>query len=56
MPPPEWRCAGEVEWPQAGHGHQLEQRSALDLEDYLASEDKTEEQIDAELSEAAPRA
>jgi trigger factor len=52
IPAPEGIVKDEVEGRKAAMSDQLE-RIGASLEDYLASEDKTEEQIDQELAEAA---
>jgi trigger factor len=52
IPAPEGVIAEEVEGRKQAMASQLEQIGAS-MEDYLASEEKTEEQIDAELTEAA---
>jgi trigger factor len=55
IPAPESVVAEEVEHRKQAMVDQLE-RIGASLEDYLAAEDKTEEQIDAELTEAATEA
>jgi trigger factor len=52
IPAPEGIVKDEVEGRKQAMADQLE-RIGASLEDYLSSEDKTEEQIDAELTEAA---
>jgi trigger factor len=52
IPAPEGIVREEVEGRKAAMSDQLE-RIGASLEDYLASEDKTEEQIDEELTDAA---
>ncbi len=52
IPAPEGIVREEVEGRKAAMSEQLE-RIGASLEDYLASEDKTEEQIDQELTDAA---
>jgi trigger factor len=52
IPAPEGIVQEEVEGRKQAMTDQLE-RIGASLEDYLSSEDKTEEQIDAELTEAA---